>query len=192
MNSKASGRSALILAVGVLVFLASPVRAATDSEDSATESPAATPVPLHKHFKHAVRHSKHDAHHKFHAIAAAPDADKNADTKTVVADATTDVKAVLPEISPSVANANAQMLLAGAQMSAAAAIPAGIGGPAMTPEKQAETSANNQTIIVAAADQLNDVDRSLRESNAPAAPVAGTPPPPATTVTSETSVWSQT
>ena len=97
-----------------------PREPSTDSEDSATESPAATPVPLHKHFKHAVRHSKHDAHHKFHAIAAAPDADKNADTKTVVADATTDVKAVLPEISPSVANANAQMLLAGAQMSAAA------------------------------------------------------------------------
>ncbi len=197
MNSKASGRSALILAAGVLVVLASPVRAATDNEDSATdsktESLSAAPIPLHRHFKHAVHHSKqHDAHHKFHAIAATANADKNADTKTVVADATANVKVVLPEISTSVANANARMLLAGAQISAAAAIPAGTGGPAMAPEKQAEASANNQTTIMAAADQLNDVDRSLHESNAPAAPVAATPPPPAATMTGETSVWRQT
>src|ERR1700753_623897 len=140
MNSKASGRSAMILAAGVLVLLASPVRAGTDSEDSATESPAAPPVALHRHFKHAVHHSKRDAHRKFQAVAATTDADagKNANTKTIVADAPANVKAVLPEISPSVANANAQMLLASAQINAAAAIPAGAGGPAVLPEKQAE------------------------------------------------------
>jgi Tfp pilus assembly protein PilV len=195
MNSKASGRSALILAAGVLALLASPVRAATDSEDSATDSksenPAASPASLHRHFKHAAHHRKHYARHKFYAIAATADADKDADTKTVVVDAaTTNSKAVSPGIPPSVANANAQMLLAGVQISAAAAIPAGTGGLAMASDKQAEASADNQ-VIVAAADQLNDVDRSLHENNTPAAPVASAPTP-MVTMTSETSVWNHT
>lgn len=189
MIIKASGRSALILTAGLLVFLASPVRAATDGDDSTTQSrpgnAAAAPV-THRTLRHASRHRKSYAHHKSHPMAIGADADKPAE----VTDAAANNSKALPEIPPSIANANAQMLLAGAQLSAAAAIPAGTDIPAMASDSPATTRGGNETIVVAA-DQLNDVDKTLHESNPP--PAAANPPPaPVATMTSENSVWDQT
>jgi hypothetical protein len=93
----------------------------------------------------------------------------------------------LPEIPPSVANANAQMLLTSAQISAAAAIPSGADTRA-TPSSTANAGGE---LVIATSDQLNDADRSLQEGNVTA---ATTPPPPAqaTTMTGESSIWDQT
>jgi hypothetical protein len=183
MIIKASGRSALILTAGLLVLLASPVRAAADGDDSAAESksenPAAAPAAPHRTFGHASHHRRSYAHRKSHPIAIKADADK----KAVAMGAATDDSKALPDIPPSIANANAQMLLAGIQISAAAAIPTGADIPAMASDNPPTTRSDYETILVAA-DQLNDVDKSLHESNPP--------PAPAATMTSENSVWDQT
>jgi len=116
----------------------------------------------------------------------------DADTKKAAATevANADSK-VLPELPPSVANANAQMLLAGVQMSAAAAIPSGTDISAKASDNPGNTPSDNETILVAA-DQLNDVDKALHESNPAPAAAANPPPAPAPTMTSESSVWDQT
>jgi hypothetical protein len=48
------------------------------------------------------------------------------------------------------------------------------------------------TMIVAAADQLNDVDRSLREGSPLASPPPNPPSVPATAASRESSTWDQT
>jgi len=196
MIIKASGRSALILAAGLLVLLANPAQAATDGDDSAAESksenPAAAPATLHRTLRHASHHRRSYAHRKSHAIAMKADADrKDADRKTVATDAATGDSKALPDIPPSIANANAQMLLAGIQISAAAAIPAGSDILAMASDNPAGTRSGNETIVVAA-DQLNDVDKALRESSPATAAAVNSPPAPMATMTSESSVWDQT
>jgi hypothetical protein len=179
MIIKASGRSALILAV----------RAAPDGEDSAAESKSenTAAAPLHRTLRHASHHRRSYAHRKSHAIAMKADTDK----KAVTTDAAADDSKAVPNIPPSIANANAQMLLAGVQISAAAAIPSGTDIPAMASDNPAGTRSDNETIVVAA-DQLNDMDKALHESG-PAPAVAANPlPSPAATMTSESSVWDQT
>ena len=103
-------------------------------------------------------------------------------------DAAIDNSKALPRVSPSIANANAQMLLAGVHLNAAAAIPAGTGATAAASDN---ADADNRTVVVAA-DQLNDADRTLQESSStPTAPVSS-PPAPAATMTGESTVWNQT
>jgi ribosomal protein L12E/L44/L45/RPP1/RPP2 len=67
--------------------------------------------------------------------------------------------------------------------------------PQVLPDNPANAEADNQTLIVAA-DQLNDVDRTLREANPPAATSAMAPanPPPAAVTASgrESSTWDET
>jgi hypothetical protein len=193
MTVKASGRSALILTAGLLVLIASPVQAATDGDDSTTGATSdSTPAPVaHRAFRRASHHRKSYAHRKLRTIAKA-DADKGA----VASDATPDDNKAfdnktLPDIPSSIANANAQMLLAGTRISAAAAIPAGTDIAATESDHSANASADNGTFVVAA-DQLNDVDRTLQEGNPTATATASPPPAPATTMTSESSVWDQT
>jgi hypothetical protein len=186
MINKASGRLGAGFAAGLLVLLASPVQAETNgggSAPDATSDNTAVPVP-HRTFRHASHHRKTYAHHKVHAIAMKTDTDK----KAVVEDAKPDGNKALPDIPPSIANANAQMLLANAQINAAAAIPAGTDAPAQVAGDPANTNADNGTFMVAA-DQLNDVDRTLQEGGSTAATVSS---PPATTMTGESSVWDQT
>ena len=190
MMIKASGCPALVLAAGLLVLLASPVQAATDGDNSAPDSKSSTPAPVtHRTFKHASHHQKSDTHPKLHTIAEKTDTDK----KAAVADAAPDNnKTAAPDVPPSIANANAQMLLAGAQVSAAAAIPPGTGATATASDGAASTNTDNGTVVVAA-DQLNDADRTLQESRStPTAPPSSTPPAPTTTMTSESSIWGQT
>ncbi len=184
MIIKASERLALVLAAGLL--LASPVQAATDGDDSTSDSKSnSTAAPVtHRTFRHASHHRKHYAHHRIHAIAMTSDADKNA------TEAITDDNKVLPNIPPSIANANAQMLLANAQINAAAAIPAGSDVPAQASNYRANASTDNGTFMVAA-DQLNDTDRTLQEGSSTPAPAASSPAS-ATTTTGESTALDQT
>jgi hypothetical protein len=191
MIINASERLALVLAAGLL--FTSPVQAATNGDDSTPDSQsgsAAVPV-THRIFRHASHHRKHYAHHRLHAIATKTDADK----KATVADAAPGDNKVLPSIPPSIANANAQMLLANAQVNAAAAIPAGTDVPAQISDKasdnQVNASTNNGAFMVAA-DQLNDTDRTLQEGSSAPAAAAGSPPAPTTTMTGESTGWDQT
>jgi hypothetical protein len=191
MIINASERLALVLAAGLL--FSSPVQAATNGDDSTPDSQsgsAAVPV-THRIFRHASHHRKHYAHHRLHAIAAKTDADK----KATVADAAPGDNKTLPSIPPSIANANAQMLLANAQVNAAAAIPAGTDVPAQISDKasdnQVDASTNNGAFMVAA-DQLNDSDRTLQEGSSAPAAAAGSPPAPTTTMTGESTGWDQT
>ena len=189
MIIKASGRLALVLAAGLL--LASPVQAASDGNDSTADSSDSTAAPVtHRTFRHASHHRKPDAHHGIHAIAMKSDADKKA------TDATADSNKVLPNIPPSIANANAQMLLANAQINAAAAIPAGNNVPAQAFQNQvsdshANAGTDNGTFMVAA-DQLNDTDRTLQEGSSTPAQAPSSPPAEATTTTGESTALDRT
>jgi len=187
MIINASGRSALILSAGLFVLLATPVTAATDGDDSANDANKSTAASItHRTYRHVYHHRRHYVHRRLHAVAKTED-----DKKAPTVDApVSDNKAALPVITPQVANANAQMLLTGVQMSAAAAIPPGTDA-ASTASRSA--NADNQTFLVAA-DQLNDVDRTLQEGNSTAVATANPPPQPvsATTMTGESSVWDQT
>ena len=204
MIIRASGRSALIAAAGLFVLLASPVMA-TDNDSTAGATPdnqAAAPVALHRTFKHAWHHRRHYAHHRSHAIAKADD-DKKADRDAKAGDdkkpivtgvaTTTGDNKPLPDLPPAIANANAQMLLAGAQVSAAAAIPPGADRPARTIDT---ASADNGTVI-AASDQLNDTDRTLQDGSSATTANANPPQPPlpqptTTTMNSDPTVWDRT
>jgi hypothetical protein len=188
MIVKASGRSALIFAAGLFVLIASPVTAATDGDDSASDSKsdnqAAAPATPHNTSRHASHRRRSYAHHRPPTIEKA-DADNK---KAAVTDAAPADNKVVPTIPPSIANANAQMLLAGTQINAAAVIPVGTDAPATASDS---ANADNET-LVAAADQLNDVDRTLQEGSSTSAAPAGSPPEPAATMTGESTAWDQT
>ena len=188
MIIKVSGRAALIVAAGLFVLLASPVMAATDGDDAAVnaKSDNSTAAPdTHRTDRHASHHRRHYEHRKLHTIANADDDEKTAPTDTAA-----NGNKGLPDIPPSIANANAQMLLAGTQISAAAAIPAGTDNPATASDTN-NADADNQSLVVAA-DQLNDVDRTLQEGSSTPAATASSPPAPAAAMTGESSVWDQT
>ena len=192
MINKASGRSAVILAAGFLVLFASPAMA-TDGDGStasAASDSQAAPVIRHRSFRHAWHHRRHYVHHKAHAVATADDDDKAAAPVVATSD-----NRVLATIPPSIANANAQMLLAGAQLSAAAAIPPATEAPAKAFETtNADNASADKETVVAASDQLSDTDRTLQETNSTMAATAAPPPSPApaATMTGESTVWDQT
>ena len=185
MIINASGRSALIFAAALFVLLAGPAMAATDNDDAtaaAKPDSQAASATLHKTYRHASHHRKRYAHRKLHAIAKADD-----DKKTTATDAVAHHDTGLPAIPPSIANANAQMLLAGTQIGAAAVIPVGTEVPATTSNN---ANADSET-LVAAADQLSDDDRTLQQGSSTAAATVGSSPAPAATMTNESSVWDQ-
>jgi hypothetical protein len=205
MNIKVSGRSALILATGLFVCLAGPSQAAPDSTNPATasnsDSDAGAPIALNKFTKHDVRHAKNETHRKSSKETA-----KGSDTaKAGVADAAdANNGRGATAIPPSVANANAQLT--------SPDTPAG-NAKAMTDRANnilqaapdnppgAQPAADPQVV---SADQLNDVDRALPETTAPAPAATATAtarpdtpaaaPAPAATATAsrESSTWDQT
>src|SRR5579872_3379240 len=199
MIVKASGRSALIVATGLVVLCASPVHAETGAKvlvaNSPSESAGAAPLSMRKNVRRVWQHRY--AHRKSHAIAARAEAEKAEPEKSeppaVAASAVTDNNKAWPDIPPSVANANAQMLLAGVQLSAVAAIPSGRDTQA-APDSATSAKGDGGTRVVAAADQLNDVDRGLREGAQAELAATNSPPAPSATMTmtSEASVWDQT
>jgi len=178
MTNQASGRQALLLAAGLFVCLAGPSQAAAGAEDAAAAAPsqtAGTPVALHKYARHGSHHWKKYAHRRSGKVAL------NASSGNKTADAADDGDRS-SAIPPSVANANAQMTSA---QTTSADTPTSNATKAMAarandilqaaPDKPADaaSTADAQTDgKVVAADQLNDVDRALRES----APPESTPP----------------
>jgi hypothetical protein len=189
MMIKASGRSALILATGFWVCFAGPSQAAASADSSATTSKSAASVGSSKYAKHTSHHLKTVAHRKSSRLAlkSAP-VGKDAD----LADNDGNSASAL---SPSVANANAQL--------ASADVPAG-NARAMTarannilqaaPDNAAAAQPAAGTQVVSA-DQLNDIDRALHASDAPAPTVAmasaDAPGAPVMARSDENSSWDQ-
>jgi hypothetical protein len=193
MIIKANGHSALIAVTGLFVLCVSPLQAETDTETSTANSKSdneiAAPMPQHNHLQHAWHHRRSDVPRRSHAIETKADADKSA-KEPAAANIAADDSKILPDIPPLVANANARMLLAGIQLSTSVAIPMGIDARAAS-DPSAAAKADNGTLVVSA-DQLNDVDRSLREGGQVAATSADPPPGQTIATTSEVPVWDQT
>jgi hypothetical protein len=197
MTVNASGCAALIIATGLFVGLAGPSQAATDSDaDAATataEAPAGAPVKLSNYTKHASHHWKKRAQHK---VAQKPPAEKNA---ADAADGDADNSpAVQPAaISTSVANANAQLAAPDAPADNAKAMTERANTIVQsTADAPVDAQPANDPPVVAP-DQLNDVDRSLRDSAPPAETLAvASAEPPAAEVApaanTEPSAWDQT
>jgi hypothetical protein len=196
MNIKASGRSALILATGLLVCFAAPSQAAgTDSTtassnpESAAAAPAA-PIVLSKYAKHSAHHGKNYAQGKSSKLALKSTSKKDAPTD-VAAD-NSDNSSAIP---PSVANANAEMGSADVPGGNAKAMSARANDILQTAPADALATADTRVV---AADQLNDVDRALHEGSPPTTTLAmasaDTPAAPvmASSNGNEGSTWDQT
>jgi hypothetical protein len=192
MKIEASGRSALILITGLFMCFACPSQAAAGENnataDSKSENSAGTPIALHKNLGHGSHHWKHHAQGKSDEVALKTVARKKA-TASDVGD-----NEALSDLPPKVANANAQLPFPAASGNVNALSARGNDQLAAT-EYPVDAKADNETLVVAA-DQLNDVDRSLHEGNPPAATAAAAPanPPaaPATASSQENSTWDQT
>ena len=201
MKIKASGRSALILATGLLVCFAAPLPASAASTDSATSASKADTASSANATKQNSRHSKRDAHHKS-AKAAEKSPQANPDGKTAADTAAADGGGLTPAaIPPAVANANAQ-LTADASPDNASAMSAKANTLLAAADKPADgqPAADDQVV---SSDQLNDVDRVLQQG-APAtqanpsstqtvamAPVRASSPSPML-ASNESSTWDQT
>jgi hypothetical protein len=210
MIVKASGRSALILATGLFVCFAGPSQAA-GATDPAASATAGAPIALNKYAKHTAHHGKKLAQHKSGKVASKPSTDTKAAATDAAADDGDNSSTIQPsQIPPAVANANAQLASADASndttkaMAARASsiVQAATDGQA-SPQPPANTAQGNtqDNTQVVSADQLNDVDRSLREGGAAATPVAlasadtpaATMTAPATaTASNESTTWDQT
>jgi hypothetical protein len=180
MIVKASVRPVLISAIGLFVFFSSPLQAAPGPDNAAADSKQtkATSKTLHKNLRHSWHHIKSHTHREPHKIASmAP-----SDGKVAVADATADE--ALLDIPPSVANAYDQLQPAGTKGADSNASPSSTNDLAQDP---ANARTDDVTRVVAA-DQLNDVDRGLREDATPANP----PDPPPAAARVESSTWGQT
>jgi hypothetical protein len=204
MIIKASGRSALILATGLFVCFAGPSQAAgvTDPAASAT---AGAPIVLNKYVKHTAHHAKKLAERKSSKVASKPSTDAKAAATDTAADDGDNSSTIQPsEIPPAVANANAQLASADAPTGTAKAMAARANSIVQaapdsqaSPQPAADPTQDNAQVV--SADQLNDVDRSLHESNAAAttlAMVSADAPAATTTATATTSnestTWDQT
>jgi hypothetical protein len=204
MMIKATGRSALILATGIFVCLASPSRAATGTDNAAASAKpeSAAPVVLSKYAKHSAHPGKSYAHRKSSTVAQKPSDKKDADKKDLPTEDAAGDNDNSSAIPPTLANAKAQM--APTQM-AATDVPGG-NAKAMsaraseivqaTPANPADAQTNVDSQLVAA-DQLNDVDRALHAGNPPALVMASADtqaaaPAMANASSNEGSTWDQT
>jgi hypothetical protein len=192
MTIKANGRSALILATGLfaglLVCLAGPASAAATADDAAASSAPGAPLALNKDVKHAAHHWKKVAHHKSSKLA------EKSTTGTKATDDGDNSTAVgTVEIPPSVANANAQLAQADSPSGSAQAMSARANTMLQAaPDQPADTPPAAATEVVSA-DQLNDVDRALHQSDAPKATlVMASADAPAVVTRNENSTWDQT
>jgi hypothetical protein len=204
MKVKASGRSALILATGLFVCFAVPSQAAASADNAAasakSEDTAATPAASKKSAKHGSRHRKSHADRRpgTGTVAMKSDVDKSAAIE--LADKNSDNSAAIPSW---MANANARLASAGTQTGDVKAMAARANEILQdAPDKAAGTQPAAKSEVLSA-DQLNDVDRALREGTPPApvllmaaAEAPATPAAPAAPVTAassnESSAWDQT
>lgn len=173
MKIKASGRSALILATGLLACLGAPSLLAAGSDASKS-----------------VKHYRHYAYHRFSKAVA-----KSADSKQEAATDTAAKDEVSPATLPSsVANANAELASADSPADSARAMTTRANDIVQATADGQPPAANE----VVAPDQLNDADRALREqpprqtmlamasAEAPVAPAARV------TADSDNSTWDRT
>jgi hypothetical protein len=189
MMIKATGRSALILATGIFVCLAGPSRAATgtDNTTASAKPESSAPIVLSKYAKHSARHGKSYAHHKSSTLAQKP-----ADKKDSPSDVTAGDSDNSSAITPTVANANAQMAstqvasndVPGGNAKAMSARASEILQAIPADPTGAQTNVDNQVV---AADQLNDVDRALHEGNPPSLVMASADTPAAAPVLASSS-----
>jgi hypothetical protein len=208
MTIKANGRSALMLAAGLLVCFAGPSQAAPASADntaasSKPETAAGAPIALSKYTKHASHQGKSNAQRKSSKEALKSPAPKKADDVAADDAGDTTASSAMP---PSVANANAELATGDTPTAANAKAMSTRANDILqsAPDNQANTKPAAETQIVAA-DQLNDVDRALHETTtpapAPAPPIASAGPPAAPTpqpapmmaaASTESTTWDQT
>jgi hypothetical protein len=201
MNNKASGRSALILAAGLWIGFAGPSLAAGgDATASAKpDGAAAASAAPGNSAKHVSHHPKKYAHRKSDKVADKSAADTKA-TDAAAGHGDNSPAVQSTQMSPSVANANAQLTptdsLAGNVKAMSDRVNNILQG---APDNAADAQSAAGTPIIAA-DQLNDVDRALHENTPPATPVAlaaaDTPvaaaSAPAATAGGDNSTWDQT
>jgi hypothetical protein len=174
MTMRAGGHSALIVAVGMLVCFAGPSLAAAgadatpaaDATADSTSETAAVPV------KHTTHHARTYAHRKSAKVAVKPVADRKADT------AADDRDAKSSAISPSVANAHAQMAFPETSTGNASAMTARANDILQSaPDKPADGQPAPDSQVTSA-DQLSDADRALSDGTPPAPAVAAAPAVP--------------
>jgi hypothetical protein len=163
MMTKASGRSALILVTGLFVCFAGPSQA-TASADGA----AVTSKPEGSKAAHGSRYWKRVAHRRSTRLA-------QKSFPAAKADAADDDTAANPSaLPPSIANANAQLASADTLAGNAKAMTTRATTILQaTPDNSANAQAPADGQVVSA-DQLNDLDRALRE-NTQGAPTQGSP-----------------
>ena len=143
MNTKAGGRAVLILATGLCVCFAVPSLATTGTDGSKS-----------------VKHCRHYVHLRSSNVAVKSTSDSKNDAATDTAGNDGVNPATLP---PSVANANAQLTAVDTLTDSARAMTA-------RANDIVQAAADGQppaTSQVVASDQLNDVDRALREDAPP-------------------------
>jgi hypothetical protein len=173
MTIKASARSAMLFAAGILVSLAGPAPAIAAGADSATVSKSESAT-SGKSVREGSRYlKKRYVHRKSTRAAAKSDEGRKAE-ETRVADASGGTPSAIPDW---LANANAQMAAADAPppdgtKDSAKAISAAMSEKANTvlqtaADKPADAQAPGET-GTAASDQLNDLDRALHETPASA------------------------
>ena len=169
MTIKASARSALIFAAGLLVSFAGPppaMAAGADTDSAAvSKSEDATSG---KSVRHSSRHlKKRYVHREYTRTASKPAESKKTDEKQV-ADASAS-RGTPPGIPEWLANANAQMTSADAPQDSAKGMSAAMSEKASTvlqaaTDKPADAEAPADNTAVVAPDQLNDGDRALQEA----------------------------
>jgi hypothetical protein len=174
MKIKASGRAASILATGLFVCFAGPSPAATGTDGSKS-----------------IKHYSHYVHHRSGNAVA-----KLSEGKIEPASDTAENDGVNPAaLPPAVANANAQLAAADTLENSARAMTTRANDITQAAADAQPPAASP----VVAPDQLNDVDRALREETPPQQTVlaiASAEPPaaPAARVpaSDESSAWDQT
>jgi hypothetical protein len=143
MNTKAGGRAVLILATGLCVCFAVPSLATTGTDGSKS-----------------VKYYRHYVHHRSSKVAVKSTSDSKNDAAANTAGNDGVNPATLP---PSVANANAQLAAVDTLADSARAMTARA-NDIMQAAADAQPPATSQVV---APDQLNDVDRALREDAPP-------------------------
>jgi hypothetical protein len=172
MTIKASARSALILAAGLLVSFAGPppaMAAGTDADSAAVSKPES--ATSGKSARQGSHLKKRYAHRKYTRAASKSEESKKADEKRVA-----DASGATPPAMPDwLANANAQMTAADAApdgaKDTAKAMSSAMSEKANTvlqaaADKPADAEAPADT-AAAAPDQLNETDRALQLQDVP-------------------------
>lgn len=209
MTIKTIGRPALLLAAGLLVCFAGPAPAAAGADNAATKpATAGAPVALHTYVSHGSHHGKKYAHRgsakvalkasaSAKATAAANDGDQSSAMPASVANANAQLAPALPTSADTPTDNAARAMTA----RASDILQAAADKPADAPPPVGAQSDTQSTAQVVSSDQLNDVDRALRENPPaanppPAAPVAVASaevnPAPVATTGNESSAWDQT